>query len=177
MRIITGIARGIKLNTPEGEHTRPTAEKVKEAVFSAIHFDIHDRKVLDLFGGSGQLAFEALSRGAGKATIIDNDRNAVAIIKENAIKTKLMEKCVIINSDWKDFVKHAIDKYSLVFLDPPYKEGFLDEVLEKIYAAGILTDDAIVVCESGPDGVPVSPGVKDCKIYRYGRVHISIFRF
>ncbi|NCB09780.1 MAG: 16S rRNA (guanine(966)-N(2))-methyltransferase RsmD, partial [Bacteroidia bacterium] len=67
--------------------------------------------------------------------------------------------------------------YSLIFLDPPYKEGFLDEVLEKIYAAGILTDDAIIICESDAAGVPIPPDEKDCKLYRYGRIHVSIFRF
>ncbi len=177
MRIITGLARGTKLITLEGDHTRPTSEKVKEAVFSAIQFDVHDRKVLDLFGGSGQMALEAVSRGAEKAVIIDNDRGAFSVIKENAAKAKLMEKCVILNSDWKDFVKHTKDKFSLVFLDPPYKAGFLDEVLAKIYEYKILTDDAIVVCESDGDGVPVPPDGINAKIYKYGKTYISIFRF
>ncbi|MGI6716991.1 MAG: 16S rRNA (guanine(966)-N(2))-methyltransferase RsmD [Eubacteriales bacterium] len=177
MRIITGIARGTRLVTLEGEHTRPTTEKVKEAIFSAIQFDIFDRNVLDLFGGSGQLALEALSRGAKKATIVDNDRGAVEIIKQNAQKTKLMDKCIILNNDWKDFLKRTKDKFSLIFLDPPYKAGFIDEVLERIYAADILAEDAIIVCESGVEGIPVSPNVKECRTYRYGRVHITILRF
>ncbi|NLN54824.1 MAG: 16S rRNA (guanine(966)-N(2))-methyltransferase RsmD [Clostridiales bacterium] len=177
MRIITGIARGTKLVTLEGIHTRPTSEKVKEAIFSAIQFDIHDRIVLDLFGGSGQLALEALSRGAAKAVIVDNDRGAISVIKENAQKTKLMDKCVIVNTDWKDFVKHTKEKFSLVFLDPPYKAGFIDEVLEKIYETGILAEDAIIVCESGIEGVPVSPMVKESRSYKYGRVNINILRF
>ena len=74
MRIITGSARGTRLATLDGDATRPTAERVKEGIFSAIQFDIHDRKVLELFGGSGQLSLEALSRGAQSALICDENR-------------------------------------------------------------------------------------------------------
>jgi 16S rRNA (guanine966-N2)-methyltransferase len=88
-----------------------------------------------------------------------------------------MDKCVIVNTDWKDFVKHTKEKFSLVFLDPPYKAGFIDEVLEKIYETGILAEDAIIVCESGIEGVPVSPMVKESRSYKYGRVNINILRF
>ena len=84
MRIITGTARGTKLRTLEGEATRPTTERVKEAVFSMIQFEIEGTKVLDVFGGSGQLALEALSRGADSAVICDNSPAAVAVIKGNA---------------------------------------------------------------------------------------------
>lgn len=177
MRIITGIARGAKLKTLPGEHTRPTTEKVKEAVFSAIQFELHDRVMLDLFGGSGQMALEALSRGAAKAVILDNDRDAVGIIKENAAKAKLMDKCVILNADWKDYIKHAKDRFSLLYLDPPYKEGFLDEVLALIYSRGILAENAIVICESDAAGIPVPPENANCRVYRYGKTYVSIFRF
>ncbi|MBQ6042535.1 MAG: 16S rRNA (guanine(966)-N(2))-methyltransferase RsmD [Clostridia bacterium] len=177
MRIITGIARGTKLKTLPGEHTRPTTEKVKEAVFSAIQFELHDRVTLDLFGGSGQMALEALSRGAAKAYIVENDRNATAVIKENAAKAKLMEKCVILNADWKDFVKHTKEKFSLVYLDPPYKEGFLDEVLALIFERGILAENAIVICESDAAGLPVPPEGVENRVYRYGKTYVTIFRF
>lgn len=177
MRIITGIARGARLSTPPGEHTRPTSEKVKEAIFSAIHFDLYEQNVLDLFGGSGQMALEALSRGARKATIIDNDRNALDVIKANAAKTKLMEKCIVVNADWKEFVKRSKDKFSIFFLDPPYKEGFLDEVIAKIRESGMMNEKAIFVCESDASGTPVPPDDALCRVYRYGTVYISIFRF
>ena len=126
MRIITGSARGARLTTLEGDATRPTAERVKEGMFSAIQFDLHDRKVLEPFGGSGQLSLEALSRGAESALICDESREAVAVIKENAKKARLFERCSIIACDWKDCLRGAREKYSLVFLDPPYKEGVLD---------------------------------------------------
>lgn len=177
MRIITGTARGTKLKTLPGEHTRPTTEKVKEAVFSAIQFELHDRVMLDLFGGSGQMALEALSRGAARAVILDNDRNAFGIIKENAAKAKLMDKCVILNADWKDFVKHTKEKFSLVYLDPPYKEGFLDEVLGLVFEHGILDEGAIVICESDASGLPVPPEGVNNRVYRYGKTYVTIFRF
>ena len=191
MRIITGIARGIKLETLEGEATRPTSEVVKEAIFSAIQFEINDRIVLDLFGGSGQMALEALSRGAAKATVVDNSRQATDIIKANAQKTGLFQKCRIATMDWKEFVKGASgrEKYDLVILDPPYKgtkemtEGKrdggvspLDEIIKRITAAGILSDDAIIVAESDGDGVPVPPDDMSCRVYRYGKTYVTIMR-
>ena len=107
MRIITGTARGIKLTTLEGDTTRPTAERVKEAVFSMIQFEIEGRTVLDLFGGSGQLALEALSRGAAKATIIDASREAMNVIMDNAKKTRLFDRCRISCADYASFIRGA----------------------------------------------------------------------
>lgn len=176
MRIITGTARGTRLTTLDGDATRPTAERVKEGMFSAIQFDIHDRKVLELFGGSGQLSLEALSRGAESALICDESRDATAIIKDNAKKAKLFEKCSVITADWKDCIKGVRDKYSLVFLDPPYKEGVLDEILRRIFASDILTDDAIIVCESDADGIPTPIDGVATKAYRYGKTYVTIFR-
>lgn len=178
MRIITGTAKGTKLITLAGEETRPTSERVKEGIFSAIQFDLHDRSVLDLFGGSGQISLEALSRGAKNAVIVDASRAATEIIKTNATKTKLMEKCRVVTADWKQYLKGAKGKeaFELVFLDPPYKEGFIDEVLKRLYAADILASDAIIVCESEDNSVPVPTDGKEQKLYRYGRTNISIIK-
>ena len=110
MRIITGSARGTRLETPEGLDTRPTAERVKEALFSMIQFEIDGKRVLDLFGGSGQLGLEALSRGAWKATFVDASKEAVETIKTNAKKTKLFDRCVILNTDYKAFIRGAAGK-------------------------------------------------------------------
>ena len=96
MRVITGRARGIKLVTLEGEMTRPTSERAKEAIFSMIQFDLEGRRVLDLFAGSGQMGIEALSRGAAQAVMVDQSKDAIAIIKQNVEKTKLSEGAVVV---------------------------------------------------------------------------------
>ncbi len=150
MRVITGSARGTKLAALEGDATRPTSDKVKEALFSMIQFDIEGRNVLDLFGGSGQLALEALSRGAAHATIIDQSRDAVNIIIENAKKTHLFEKCRVSAADYASFIRGATGRkqYDIVFLDPPYDGGFLPAALEKLLDAEIFAPGARIICES-----------------------------
>ena len=134
MRIITGKARGTNLYTLPGSTTRPTADRVKEAVFSMLQFDIEGRSVLDLFGGSGQLALEALSRGARDAVIADSQRGAIDIIKKNAEKTKLSSGCTIMLSDWKETLRRLSGKkFDIVFLDPPYSSGLIPDVLKELY--------------------------------------------
>lgn len=178
MRVITGTAKGMKLVALEGEETRPTADRVKEGIFSAIQFDVQDKSILDLFGGSGQLSIEALSRGAKNAVIIDSSRDATEIIKLNATKTKLMEKCRVVTADWKEYLKGAKGKeaFQIVFLDPPYKVGFLDEVLKKLYTSNILAEDALIICESDKDGIPEPIDGKEQKLYRYGKIYVSIIK-
>ena len=174
MRIITGSARGTTLKTLPGEETRPTAERVKEAMFSAVQFELGDRSVLELFGGCGQLSLEALSRGAESATIVDASRAACEIIKENAVKTKLFDRCRVVCSDWKSFVKGMAGRasYSLLLLDVMMGEisGF------KMKARGLLTDDAVVIAETAADGVPVPPDGWTAKAYRYGKTYVTILR-
>ena len=158
MRIITGTARGIKLTTLEGDTTRPTAERVKEAVFSMIQFEIEGRMVLDLFAGSGQLALEALSRGAAKATVIDASREAVNVIMDNAKKTRLFDRCRISCADYASFIRGAQgrEKYDIVFLDPPYGAGLMPEALRKLDRGELYAPGAVIVCETdnGTDARP-----------------------
>lgn len=178
MRIITGKARGTRLATLPGEDTRPTAERVKEAMFSAIQFNIEGRKVLDLFGGCGQLALEALSRGAKSAVVVDSNRKAAEIIRANSIKANLFPDCKTINADWRDYIKTngGREQFDLLFLDPPYKDGFLDEVIKRVMAAGILAQGAIIVCESAEGGIPLPPDGYTAKLYRYGKTYVTIIR-
>lgn len=158
MRIITGTARGIKLTTLEGETTRPTAERVKEAVFSMIQFEIEGRAVLDLFAGSGQLALEALSRGAARATIIDASREAANVIMDNAKKTRLFDRCRISCADYASFIRGAAhrEQYDIVFLDPPYAAGLVPEALRKLAKGDLYAPGAVIVCETdnGTDARP-----------------------
>lgn len=150
MRIITGSARGTKLRTLESNATRPTAEKVKEAILSMIQFDIEGRRVLDLFGGSGQLALEALSRGAERATIIDESRDAVNLIIENAKHAKLYDRCRIAAVSYDAFLRGFADSelFNIVFLDPPYDSDMMHGALRIISERRICAQGALIVCES-----------------------------
>lgn len=153
MRIITGSARGVSLFTLPGEATRPTAERTKEAVFSMIQFDIEGRKVLDLFAGSGQLALEALSRGAAEAVLCDNSKDAINIIKKNAEKTRLSPKCKIYSSDAKALIgRLGEEKFDIIFLDPPYALKAVPSVLDSLLANKRLKPTTILVCETAADG-------------------------
>ena len=181
MRIIAGSARRRVLETLPGDDvTRPTGERVKEGLFSAIQFELEGRRVLDLFCGSGQLALEALSRGAESAVMIDDNVSAVEVIKTNAKNTGLMKQCRISRMDYSEYLKSAAakgEKFDLVFLDPPYAKDVKDEVLKKVARAGILAPGAIVVCESDVDRFTENEAVYGLNFrrkYRYGRVFITM---
>lgn len=150
MRIITGTARGTKLETLESDATRPTSDKVKEAIFSMIQFEIEGRRVLDLFGGSGQLALEALSRGAARATIVDESRDAVNIIINNAKHAKLYDRCRISAISSAAFLKgfNDPDKFNIVLLDPPYGTALMHEALELIAERDVTAEGALIICET-----------------------------
>ncbi|MBQ7714957.1 MAG: 16S rRNA (guanine(966)-N(2))-methyltransferase RsmD [Clostridia bacterium] len=153
MRIITGSAKGTNLETLEGLETRPTAVRVKEALFSMIQFDIEGRRALDLFAGSGQLGLEALSRGAASATFIDVSREAADIILRNAAKTKLKDRASVAVYDYESYLKNGkfAEGYDLIFLDPPYKSNYLHRALELIASSSVLREGGTVVCETDTD--------------------------
>lgn len=180
MRIITGSRKGMKLKTPGGEEvTRPTAERVKEALFSMINFDLEGARVLDLFGGSGQLALEALSRGASYALIADADKEAVGVIRENVAKTKFVSMTRVIPSDYKRVIDTMRTgdiggRFDIVFLDPPYASGFIPDALRRLVAADLLSDRALIVCESDSDKPVTYEGFVQKRFARYGRVYITL---
>ncbi len=183
MRIITGKARGTKLEAPEGLNTRPTAERTKEAVFSAVQFSIEGRLVLDLFAGSGQMGLEALSRGARRCVSIDSDRKACEIIRKNASKTHLEENLRLMNGDViSSLGKLKGEKYSLVFMDPPYASGLIPEVLKRLSAYELLEPTAYVICEAPSEEAifgndeSVSELYTTYRTYRYGVARIVILR-
>ena len=118
MRVITGKARGVQLKTPEGDLTRPTADRVKEALFSIIQFDLPGARVLDLFGGTGQLGIEALSRGAKSAVFTDAREDACKLIRENLRRTKLEGQATVIRSDYLVYLKRCREKFDIILLDP-----------------------------------------------------------
>lgn len=158
LRIITGTAKGKKLKTLEGEATRPTSERIKEAVFSAIQFDVEGRRVLDLFAGSGQMGLEALSRGASSVMFTDSAREAMEIVKENARTTGFFDRCRYLVSDYRNYIRKASgkDKFDLVFIDPPYAMQCSLDAMERLCDAGLLANGAIAVLESGEEEIDLS---------------------
>lgn len=177
MRIITGTARGTRLETLEGENTRPTAERVKEAIFSMIQFDIEGRRIFDIFSGSGQLALEALSRGAANAVLGDSSRDACEIIKKNAQKTHLYDRCRVLAMDYKDLIRAFAgkEKFDIVFIDPPYEAKLIPDTLDRIVKADILNENALVICESDFEEEIEAEGLTMIKHNRYGRIWITVF--
>ena len=130
MRVITGTARGRVLRTLEGEDVRPTTDRVKEAVFSIIQFEIEGRRVLDLFAGSGQLGIEALSRGAASATFVDMSKDSLSAVKYNLEHTKLGDNAKVVQTDALSFLKLTKDKFDIVFLDPPYASSLVTDSMK-----------------------------------------------
>lgn len=177
MRIITGKARGVKLETLSGSNTRPTAERAKEAVFSMLQFDIEGRDVLDLFAGSGQLGLEAASRGAASVTLVDSSRDAVCIIRKNAEKTKLSDVCSIRCTTAEDYIRSVSGrkKFDIVFIDPPYALHAVSDILSMLIKHCMLKSTSVVVCESEENDIfENSPQLAaQFKIIRRGKYGIA----
>ena len=150
MRIITGKARGVRLQAPGGETTRPTSERAKEAVFSMLQFELDGREVLDLFAGSGQMGLEAISRGAKHAVFCDRSREAVEVIRGNMLKTRLAPQCEVFCSDHTALLQSFRRRrcFDLVFLDPPYALGLVPNALKSLLTYGLLRDGAKIICET-----------------------------
>ena len=178
MRVIAGTARSVPLLSRDGLDTRPTTDRVKEAIFNIIQFEIEGRRVLDLFGGSGQMAIEALSRGAAEAVIVDQSKDSVSIIRQNLTKTRLADRAEVICADYMEYLGRAKGKFDIIFLDPPYREKFLENALKRISEIDILKSGGIILCERPadkalPDGFS---GFTRGKEYRYGRTGITVYR-
>ena len=176
MRVITGKARGRRLETLAGEDVRPTADRIKEAVFSALQFEIEGRLFLDLFAGSGQMGIEALSRGAAGAVFVDESRDSAAVVRRNLQSTGLSENASVMNMDSIGFLKMKSGKFDIAFLDPPYNTGLLQKALSMI--TPVKKKNGVIVCESPLDEeLPESCDnfVAD-RTYRYGKIKITMYR-
>ena len=176
MRIITGVAKGKRLVTPEGRDVRPTPERVKEGLFSALQFDIEGRRVLDLFAGSGQLGLEALSRGAESAVFVDAADASVKIVKRNIELTGFDDKARVFRSDYASFAAACRDTFDIAFLDPPYAAGLLMPAVKAVLP--LMSDYGAIVCEHPPEVVPDNAvgGFSVVKTYRYGKVLVTVYR-
>ncbi len=178
MRVITGKARGVQLKTPDGMLTRPTTDRVKEALFSIIQFEVPSARVLDLFGGTGQLGIEALSRGAKSAVFVDAREDACRLIRENLKRTRLEQEGRVVRSDYLDYLKRCREQFDIILLDPPYAEVFLENSLKQITEIDILQSNGIIVTER-----PIEKellwefeGYTRSKDYKYGKTLLTIYR-
>ena len=178
MRVIAGKARGVVLKAPSGMATRPTADRVKEALFSIIHFDLPGKRVLDLFAGTGQLGIEALSRNAKEAVFIDEKENACGIIRENLNRSGFQDCSKVIHTDYLRYLKTTCEKFDIIFLDPPYAEVFLENALKMITEIDILQSGGIIVTER-----PINKelllnfdGFVRSKDYKYGNTLLTLYR-
>ncbi len=178
MRVITGTARGRKLEELPGLDTRPTTSRVKEGMFNAVQFDIEGRRVLDLFAGTGQLGIEALSRGAARCDFVDSAPAALKVVRRNVEACGFSDRAGLYQRDFSAFLDRAGERYGLIFLDPPYASGALENALERIAAIDILAGNGIIVCEAPVERIlPSLPGpYEKGREYRYGKTKVTLYR-
>lgn len=178
MRVVSGKARGTILKTPDGQQTRPTADRVKEALFSVIQFDVPCTKVLDLFGGTGQLGIEALSRGASEAVFVDASDKACSVIRENLRRTNFLAQAKIVRMDYLQYLKTCRETFDIILLDPPYAEVFLENALKIITEIDILQSGGIIIAERplGKDLPWNFDGFTRSKDYKYGQILLTLYR-
>lgn len=180
MRIIAGTKRGQTIAAPKGLDTRPTLDRVKESLFGIIQFEIAGNTVLDLFAGSGNLGLEALSRGAEHAVFNDAGRESAAIVRANIAKLGFTDRATVYSLDYRaaiDAAARAQFRFGLVFLDPPYKAGLVENALALLRTAGVLAGDALIIAEHAASMPPETPEgfiLKDRR--KYGIAAISIYK-
>ncbi len=185
MRVITGKARGVRLQAPAGETTRPTSERAKEAIFSMLQFDLFHAAVLDLFAGSGQMGIEALSRGAAHAVFCDTSKASVAAVQSNLQKTRLEALGEVYSMDFLALLRSFENRkcFDLVFLDPPYSLGAIPKALRALLSCHLLNDGARIICESASfedvfsEDEALASGFEILKTVHYGVAYITVLRF
>ena len=180
VRVVAGVAGGLKLNTPDSEDTKPTLDRVKEPMFSMLTPYIPGRTVLDLFAGSGALGIEALSRGAEFCYFNDVDRRCREIVRQNLEHTRLLEKAEVLSAPYRQalsLLKKRGVKLGLVLLDPPYKMNCYEEVILTGLKYRLFDEECVIMCEHGREVVLPEEigGFHMIKDRSYGTVGVSIF--
>ena len=177
MRVITGSARGRRLNELKGMETRPTTDKVKESIFNCIQFDVENARVLDLFAGTGQLGIEALSRGAQSAVFVDRRTDAVKLVKDNLALCGFSERAQVVCGDAMGYLSALRTKFDIIFLDPPYAEDVLEQALAHIAGFDILAPHGIIIAESPAEKTlpALSAPYGVYREYRYGKIKVTIY--
>lgn len=178
MRIIAGSARGRTIDAPQGRDTRPTLDRVRENVFNILQMKVRGAKVLDLFSGSGAMAFEAISRGAAEAVLVDIDRAANAVQRQNAAKLRMEGQCRILQCDWQMAIRQLTatgERFQVIFLDPPYAMHDMVPVMEAMRP--LLAEDAVILLEHEAKMFPATPdGFELYDSRKYGIAGVSFFR-
>ncbi|MBQ3552893.1 MAG: 16S rRNA (guanine(966)-N(2))-methyltransferase RsmD [Clostridia bacterium] len=178
MRIIAGDCRGRIFKAPEGMDTRPTLDRVREAIFGMVQFEVFGRVALDLFAGSGGMGLEALSRGAKRVVFCDVAFNCVSIIKENLKSLGL--KGEVYRSDFQDMLKslkRKNERFDLIFLDPPYAAGYVAEALLLIASLELLNDGGTIILEHDPGLLVCMPeGFCAVKTKKYAAAAVTLIR-
>ncbi len=179
MRVISGSARGLKLNTPEDYDIRPTTDRVKESMFNVISPYVYDAEVLDLFSGSGALGIEALSRGASHVYFCDKDPKSIGVTKSNISKAKFEARSTVILGDYLKAISNISskkEKMDIIFIDPPYYKGLFGVVLKEIVDQGILEEDGILVVEHDYQvAIEEVEGLNIIKNKKYGKTAVTIY--
>ena len=178
VRVISGSARGLKLNTPSDDRVRPTTDRVKESMFNIVQDWVYDSQVLDLFAGSGALGIEALSRGASQAVFCDNSLDSIKIIKSNIEKARVADRSQIVSGDFKRCLRDMEAKnksFDMIFVDPPYYKGLFEEVLDTIRSCKILKKDGIVIVEH--DAKKPIGQVEGLEVYKEKKYGITMLTF
>ncbi len=180
MRIIGGKYRGRKLQAVPGEKTRPTADRVREALFSVLGETVRSARVLDLFAGTGALGLEALSRGAARAVLVENDPSARTVIEANIAALGLGDAAELIPGDWRGVCERLAgrgEKFDLILADPPYRDRAGENLLAALEGFAILVRDGVAVIEHPPEAEPGRPetGWRLIRRKKYGRTVLSFF--
>ena len=176
MKVITGSLRGRNLDTLGGDEiTRPTTQATKEALFSSIQFEIEDKKVLDLFAGSGQLGIEALSRGARSCTFVESNKSAYKIVEGNLDRCRITDKATLVFSEAKSFLMKK-DNFDIAFLDPPYHKGLITDCLPMLTA--LMSEDGVIIRETANDEELLQEvnGWLISKQKKYGKTKLTYYR-
>ena len=179
MRVISGKARGTKLNTVNELTTRPTLDRVKEAIFNIVQNKIEDAIILDLFSGSGAIGIEFLSRGCEKAYLCDISKKVVNIINQNLEKTHLKENAVVYNTDYKrclqDLQKQNL-QFDIIYIDPPYKDNIAVDAVKRILSYGLLKEKGLIIIETDEKNRDIEElekldiQINECR--KYGRANL-----
>lgn len=181
MRVISGTARGTKLNSIESISTRPTLDRVKEALFNIIQTHIQNSNVLDLFAGSGALGIEALSRGAKHCTFCDKSHESIKMLEQNLQKTKFENKATIFIKDYKKCISSLEEnKFDIIFIDPPYKLDIAVNSIKLILEYNILAKDGIIILETDEEERDMKEleniNLEVYDVRKYGRVKLIFLR-